>query len=480
MTGPRLLDRLPASVELAAGSGKTWMLADTVRSVAADDGRALVLTHTIAGVHAMSARLRAFEVDPMAYHVATLTSFAIELVSAYSRHAGHDTTTKIDLSRSNEYIQGAASALGHRHVRDVSRLSFTHVLVDEYQDCSKTQHAFVLALKDAIPETAVFGDRLQGIFGFADPIVDWETDVLPEFPDFPMAQQPWRWEEHNQALGAWLFTLRSQLVAGNVFDMTTGLPDGVTYRPRTQAGWELVNAARERRSPGESVVVITGPNVHAPRAVAARLPGYAAMEEMGASFMTKQLATLARLEPDAYPHWLAELAKKCFTGYAKLDKPVLDRLKRGAAGKPVSELKRAGLAKTLMALDRVRTSPTLDAVARGMHDIREAREAQLHSREAWRDIATVVEGCSVDADRDMFEELVRVRERVRHGGRRTQLREVSRTVLIKGLEYDHVILANIADVSDASNLYVALSRARKSVTIIGPSAQATIRETKKG
>lgn len=53
-------------------------------------------------------------------------------------------------------------------------------------------------------------------------------------------------------------------------------------------------------------------------------------------------------------------------------------------------------------------------------------------------------------------------------------------LLIKGFEYDHVIIANIADISDACNLYVALSRARKSVTIIGPSPLVTIKETSRG
>ena len=80
----------------------------------------------------------------------------------------------------------------------------------------------------------------------------------------------------------------------------------------------------------------------------------------------------------------------------------------------------------------------------------------------------------------MSAELVRVRERVRHGGRRSQRRVVSRTVLIKGLEYDHVIIANIAAISDASNLYVALSRAKKSITLIGPSPLVRITETSRG
>jgi DNA helicase IV len=54
---------------------------------------------------------------------------------------------------------------------------------------------------------------------------------------------------------------------------------------------------------------------------------------------------------------------------------------------------------------------------------------------------------------------------------------VSRTVLVKGLEYDHVIVANVDDITDACNLYVALSRARKTVTILGSRPQILIKAT---
>ncbi|MGV9671359.1 UvrD-helicase domain-containing protein [Gordonia sp. NPDC003504] len=479
MSAPRLLDSLPASVELAAGSGKTWTLADTVRCVASEGGRVLVLTHTVAGVHAMSSKLREFDIAPGAYHVATLTSFAIELVGAYSSHAGFDVPETVDLSRSEEYIRGSIAVLQRQHIRDVFSLSYTHALVDEYQDCSTSQHDLVCALKAAIPQTAVFGDRLQGIFGFADPIVDWATDVLPEFPNFPTTQVPRRWQDHNEDLGAWLLSLRPQLVAGNMLDLSNGLPNGVTFVQKTSAGFELVNAARQRRGDSESVVVITAPHLHSARAAAARLSGYGyvAMEEMGGRFMAKLLGCLADLSPCDYATWLTTTAKDCFTGYGKLDKGVLGRL---AKGQPTATLKRPGVEKTLVAIDRVQSSPELGVLAKAMDEIRLAREAQLHSREAWHDMTKVIEACAIDMERDMFAELVRVRERVRHGGRQSQLRVVSRTVLIKGLEYDHVIIANIADIADACNLYVALSRARKSLTIIGPSSQITVTETKKG
>lgn len=479
MSIPRLLDRLPASVELAAGSGKTWTLADTVRSITGDGGRALVLTHTVAGVQAMSIKLREFDIDSDTYHVATLTSLAIELVSAYSSHAGFDVPEAVDLSRTEEYIFGAISVLQRQHIRDVFGLSYTHLLVDEYQDCSIGQHAFVCALKIAIPQAVVFGDRLQGIFGFADSIVDWDADVLPEFPEFPIDLIPRRWQGHNEDLGAWLLTVRPQLIAGNVLDLRSGLPSGVTFLPKSTAGFELVNAARQRRRDGETVVVITAPHLNAARKVASQLAGYGfvAMEEMGGSFMARLLGALSTLEPSDYAAWLVSTAKACFTGYGKLDKGVMGRL---AKGKPVATLKRPGLEKTLAAIDRVQFSPGLDALATSMDAIRLAREAQLHSREAWCDMTKVIEACVIDPERDMSVELLRVRERVRHRGRLDQLRVVSRTVLIKGLEYDHVIIANTADVSDACNLYVALSRARKSVTIIGPNPQITITATPNG
>ena len=46
---------------------------------------------------------------------------------------------------------------------------------------------------------------------------------------------------------------------------------------------------------------------------------------------------------------------------------------------------------------------------------------------------------------------------------------ISRTLLVKGLEYDHVIIADVGNHTKINDLYVALSRARKSITILGRS-----------
>ncbi len=478
MTTSRLIASLPCSVELPAGGGKTWLLVDTIRQVANQSGKALVLTHTNAGVHSVQNKMRALDVDPKAAQVGTITSLAFELVRSYSRIAGLVVPAIPDWDNSVQYVEGAHKVLRNRHVRDVLAISYSHLLIDEYQDCSLAQHALVLELVQAIPACAVFGDRLQGIFGFRDTIVDWQADVLARFPPFAVDYVPHRWVEHNQPLGVWLHQIRDRLQPGTQVAFNAGLPTGVTFVPTTQRRFELRATALQSRPEGETVVIITPPDRVSARSAAARLNGaYTTMEDIGGTFMMERLAELEGTQPDQFALWLADVAKKCFIGYSKLDQTVLSRLKKG---KTVSGLSRPGLERTLAALDSVLSNPAFETLSTSMRAIVAAKEAQLHSREAWNDMATALERCGSVAERSPKDELGRVRDRLRRTGRRPPVRVVSRTVLIKGLEYDHVIISDLDRLTDHCNLYVALTRARKTVTIIGRTATITVRATKRG
>lgn len=48
------------------------------------------------------------------------------------------------------------------------------------------------------------------------------------------------------------------------------------------------------------------------------------------------------------------------------------------------------------------------------------------------------------------EALAVVRDRLRHGGRGERRRIASRTLLVKGLEFDHVIIANVQNFTSRS------------------------------
>ncbi|WP_308066911.1 UvrD-helicase domain-containing protein [Microtetraspora sp. AC03309] len=465
-------------MELPAGGGKTWLLVDTIRQVANQAGKALVLTHTNAGVHSIQNKMRDLGVDPKAAHVGTITSLAFELVRSYSRIAGLEVPEIPDWDNSVQYVEGAQRVLRNRHVRDVLTISYSHLLIDEYQDCSLAQHALVLELAQAIPACAVFGDRLQGIFGFRDTLVDWQTDVLAHFPPFTVKYVPHRWVEHNQPLGIWLHQIRDLLQPGSQVAFNADLPTGVTFVPATQQKFELREAALRSRPEGETVVIIAPPDKGSARLAAGRLNGaYTTMEDIGGTFMMERLAELEGSQPGQFALWLAHVAKKCFSGYSKVDQTVLNRLQKG---KTVSGLSRPGLERTLAALDNVLSNPTFETLSTSMRAIGAAKEARLHSREAWNDMATALGHCGPGTERSPKDELGRVRDRLRHGGRRPSGRVVSRTALIKGLEYDHVIISDLDRLTDHCNLYVALTRARKTVTIIGRTATITVSETKRG
>ena len=80
----------------------------------------------------------------------------------------------------------------------------------------------------------------------------------------------------------------------------------------------------------------------------------------------------------------------------------------------------------------------------------------------------------------LLEELAKAREVLRYAGRRERKRIISRTLLVKGLEYDHVVIADVAEHAQVNDLYVAFSRARKTVTILGQTDTLLLRESPRG
>jgi DNA helicase-2/ATP-dependent DNA helicase PcrA len=61
-----------------------------------------------------------------------------------------------------------------------------------------------------------------------------------------------------------------------------------------------------------------------------------------------------------------------------------------------------------------------------------------------------------------------LRNNTKELGRRIDQRVISRTLLVKGLEFDHSIVLN-ADELDTKNLYVAMTRGAKSLTVLSSS-----------
>jgi hypothetical protein len=456
-TAVRVRAALPCSVQLPAGTGKTQIIA-AVGTLAADAGeRVLVLTHTNAGVDALRRRLRQFGAPAAQVRVETIASWAHSLVRHYPQLAEVRVPEIPRGCDSETYYQGALLVATSTAIRGVLRASYRFAVVDEYQDCGASQHALVSAVSETVP-VAVFGDPLQSIFDFGGNVpVDWD-DVTTSWPDLEVPVQPWRWQGYNEELGQWLIAVRAELLAGRPIVLPDDGPlTWMEASPQNQA------TACFRQPWQEGPVVAIGNLPYDCEPLASRLRGsYGLMEELEGKRMLALAAAVDKADPSATAVATAEFGRCCVSKVAaSLDLPVLKKLREG---KTVTHLTRPGADPALAELSLLLDEPTPKQVGKALRAIASIPGVHMYGYEAWHTVTRAL--ALAESGGTSVEVAVRqLRNQIRVTGRRHSERVVSRPVLIKGLEYDHAVVLD-GDVHKAQSLYVALTRSRKSLTVL--------------
>lgn len=459
-----LLADLPRSIEMPAGTGKTQLIVAMASEAANAGHRALILTHTNAGVDALRKRLRG-RVDSKHFHVDTITGWAIDLVRHYRKLADIAVPAEVDATESSLYVAGAATVALTPAIARMHQASFSYLFVDEYQDCTVTHHTLICALSQALPRTAILGDRLQGIFDFDGTLVDWTKHVQTSYPDYPRAHVPWRWRGRNDRLGEWLLAVRGSFANRGVLDLADVSVPGLEWRQATPRN-ELSAAYDVLRRTGSVVLLHQVRGQH--KTIGQRTRGgYSIMESLSGDYMRERLAILQSADPQHYAHWLAVTAKECFTGLADVDpKYVVRRLKDNQS---LIGLGRPDIPLTMAYLEAIRSRPLLGELASTMYKLERSGECHCYAHEAWFDMAHAIAQAAIDSSKSPVEHLAAIRNRLRYSGRRERKALLSRTLLVKGLEYDHVVVANADAIGDHKDLYVAMTRPRNSLTILSES-----------
>jgi hypothetical protein len=441
----------------ACRAGKTQIIAAVGTLAAAAGERVLVLTHTNAGVDALRRRLRRFGAPPGQVRVETIASWAHSLVRHYPKLADVAAPEIPRGSDSETYYKGALLVATSAAIRSVLCASYRFAVVDEYQDCGTSQHALVCAVSEAVP-VAVFGDPLQSIFDFGGNVpVDW-TDVTTCWPGFELPVQPWRWQGHNEELGQWLIGIRAELLAGRPVTLPDDGPlTWMEVSPQNQT------TACFNQPWRQGPVVAIGNLLYDCLPLASRLRGsYGLMEELEGKRMLALAAAVDKADPPRTAVATAEFGRSCVSKVAaSLDPPVLKRLMEG---KTVTHLTRPGAEAALAELSLLLNEPTPKQVLKALRAIASIPGVHMYAYEAWHTVTRALDlaesgGTTVEVA------VTRLRNQVRITGRGHDERVISRPVLIKGLEYDHAVILD-GDSHKAQSLYVALTRARRSLTIL--------------
>jgi len=241
-------------IEAPAGCGKTWQGAQYAQEIAGTmgDGRVLILAHTHAATDVFASRTRG---AGRRIEIRTIDSLIVQLASVYHRTLDlPPDTVAFARSKKDGYGQLAAKAANLLRTSPMISQSIAQrypiIICDEHQDASADQHAVVMACHDAGASVRVFGDPIQMVYGSNKKVeIDanlrqWEELKL-KAGAFAELDMPHRWLEGSEPLGRWILAAREALRSGQMVDLRSTLPQGVkiifaqNQSPTQRSGYRL-------------------------------------------------------------------------------------------------------------------------------------------------------------------------------------------------------------------------------------------------
>lgn len=435
------------AVVAPAGHGKTELIA----KVAALGRRTLVLTHTHAGVHAIRARLQRMHVPSDKVVVDTIASWARQYVQAFPGRSGRPAMHPNKPNWDDVYL-GAASILQSPVVQEVIKASYDRVLIDEYQDCEQYQHLIACWLSCIVP-TVVFGDPMQGIFEFVATKIGWNDSVASYFPHAYELQVPHRWATANTELGKWIAETRQKLMTGEPIDLREG---PINYIQSNNAFDMSLFFDEFNSRPGSTAAINCWRNTCNELAKSTR-GAFQSIEEIAA----KRLMDFAEIwdmsvsTPQARANGLRSLVDDAITRAPAAPGNPSDAILDIEISAAWAILSISGSVESALEVLKLERSHPLARTFRG--------ELIGDTRRALNEIAEGRHQGLVAASEA-------VRQHLSRTGRAPVARTISTPLLLKGLEFDHVLIPDAIHYARqksaaAKSFYVAISRARHTLTI---------------
>jgi len=443
-------------VDAPAGCGKTESIVKTVGHFC--DNPQLVLTHTHAGVGALRQRFRDKQTPSRKCHVDTIAGWAWGWVRKYPINAGYGGNTGI--AEWNEVYGACANLLEKDFVRQGVLNSYSGVIVDEYQDCTLQMHRLIVQLKRILP-CRVLGDELQGIFDFGKDLVSW-ADVRAEFAqNLGALDTPHRWiNAQNERLGRWLLGSRAEFLqnrepsyAGSPIDHRS-----VTFRELSS---ELIQITHNR----QGRICVIGAKAHPFKSsveTALVNQGYRVLEPSELSALQKVVIALADGSAAVRNDTTVKFLLRAHGGLEAADKEFIQKILTGTARQPRRADRRALWTKHPNGATPALVYDILCYIEKCGGACDKLRE----SLSALRCILEQHQATATDLKTLYADEITKRK----YHSRSKVFRCIGSTLLVKGLEFDHVVIVRSSDWLQSwgnhRDLYVALTRGCKTTTLL--------------
>lgn len=485
-------------IEAAAGCGKTYQGASYAKDAVSTlgSGRLLILTHTHAACSVFAERTRDAggrveikTIDALVMQVATAYHQVLDLPPALTTWAWRDN------GRGFSALASKVAALMGAHPMIPRSLAVRYpiVICDEHQDSSIAQHDVVMALYQAGATVRIFGDPMQRIFGERTPNAaqadEARWNALKEAAGHAVLETPHRWRDGCTELGDWVQRARERLRAGEPVDLSQPRPDSVKVFVANniashRRGYALSRADRrpiDRLVEDSAQLLVLASQNELVSALRAfwfrRLPIWEGhTRDALATFVT----ALREAEGDAnqVAQALIEFMSGVAVGFSRSDhgRRLLREVQEGCGRTP------RGTSVQIQAIARhLVEEPSFRGAARALELIAELIDEgvagfagiKIDHRTEFREAARL--GSFSDVE-DGFAEIARRRSYARPSPPTRALSSIHKA---KGLECDHAMIMACDSHQFSTTpysrckLYVALSRAKTSLTLVVPDVNLT-------
>ena len=454
-----------------AGHGKTTAIADCL--LQCPNGVCqLVLTHTHAGIASLRKKFRAKNVPTSRYELETITGFAQRYVLAFMGKSA--LPDEDDKHYFNQAVSKCKDLLCSHLVQSVITNTYGGIFVDEYQDCTITQHELIMLLAKELP-LHILGDPLQGIFSFDNQLlVDFNRD-LSSFNQYDFLKTPWRWSNTNPCLGTAIFNMRQQLLQGEEVTLcaNTNAQIFVEQYSKTHGNYDIDYNRWLRR-------VL---NKHDSDSLLIICPSYRDISKYGQERLRGDLIDRISLKSifdfsnrfrvidaiDSSEYYSVakaislHLTKTSVNMWIKGNRIISKKSQNAEKGKVLEHL-----------FQTFEEQPNVETLFQVIDYVMSLPDVKCHHKE----VLYAVKSCVTIArnnDLSVFDSMKTYKSRIRHQGRAIEGRCIGTTLLTKGLEFDTVIIMNAHKFSDVKNFYVAISRACKRLVFITDSPKVSFK-----
>lgn len=474
-------------VEAPAGCGKTYEAAELATTIGSqlNSGReVLLLAHTNAAVQEFARRTRHAAARVRA---TTIDAFCVDLLAPYAAAIGLPTPFRRSVGLGTGRIP--FSELAPKTVELLTRCPtiskllayrYPFIILDEHQDASANQHAVVATIqRSGRCLVRVFCDRMQAIYesgtGHA---ITWDH-LLAESDEVVVLETPQRWRDEPE-LGVWIQRARTELKAGNPLPISEA-PRSVRVSSLAGvqcAGFGRGNAGalagplqRALRNCTGSAAVLSRHNNHV-WSLHVAAGGRLKLNE-GAEFQDAYTLLEDVVAADGNPSGMAT----CLVDHLASVSSGLDQAKRSTIASAlmpdrIEYGRNRILLGFLQQLGQLYERPDLWGFCEVVRQIVNAPPEWMTIRMPMSmRLLAQIRPVAGDNSAECLDEVI---ARLKAVAPRLQ-RSASTVHKAKGLEFDHVFVGNFSaahfgnDELSRRIAYVALSRARKSLTFLVPA-----------